>query len=86
MKKLFRVVSAGLFLSCLAYWLASGRNTGWTKTSQPHRAFDAVTGIEGITYQPCFLPGVDFLAAALFLSFLVFGVSFFLPGQTRKNC
>ena len=45
-------------------WLATGANRGWTKTSVPVKTLDEVAGIEGISYQKKFLPGVDFLGAA----------------------
>ena len=40
------------------------------------KTLDQVTGIEGITYQPKFLPGVDFLGAAFAGGVFLAGVSF----------
>jgi hypothetical protein len=36
---------------------------------------DEITGIEAITYEKRFVPGVDFLAGAVVISMGLFGVS-----------
>ena len=64
MKKTLLILSLAIALAAGATWLGTGANRGWTKTSVPVKTLDPVTGIEGITYQNKFLPGVDFLGAA----------------------
>jgi hypothetical protein len=64
-------------LATAILWLATGANRGWTKTSVPVKTLDEVTGIEGITYQKKFLPGVDFLAVAFAGSVVLAGASLF---------
>ena len=75
-KTTLRLIALALILGALGYWAASGMNRGWTKTSVPIKTLDVVTGIEGITYQKKFVPGVDFLAVAIGSGILCFGVSF----------
>jgi hypothetical protein len=64
MKKILQILALAVVLAAGLTWLATGANRGWTKTSVPVKTLDDVTGIEGITYQSKFLPGVDFLGAA----------------------
>jgi hypothetical protein len=63
-KKNLRLLAATLLLAAFGYWAAAGANRGWTKNSVPKRTLDEVTGIEGVTYEKKFVPGVDFLGAA----------------------
>ena len=53
-----------MLLAAFGYWAAAGANRGWTKNNVPKRTLDEVTGIEGVTYEKKFVPGVDFLGAA----------------------
>ena len=71
-------------LAAVAVWLATGANRGWTKTSVPVKTLDEVTGIEGISYQKKFQPGVDFLGAAFGGAALLAGASFFFRKPKQK--
>lgn len=89
MKRTLQSLALLVVLAAAAIWLATGANRGWTKTSVPVKTLDEVTGIEGITYQKKFLPGVDFLGAALGGAALLAGTSFFFrkpkSNQTQNN-
>ena len=76
MKSTLRLLAVGILLGAIGYWLATGANRGWTKTSVPIKTVDDVTGIEGVTYQKKFIPGVEFLAVAGAASVLCAGLSF----------
>jgi hypothetical protein len=65
-----------LALGALAMWLATGASRGWTKTSVAVITRDVVTGLEGVEYRRAWLPGVDFLGAALLASAGLYGLSF----------
>jgi hypothetical protein len=75
-KTVLRAFSALLLLAAIALWLATGANRGWTKTTVPVKKTDEVTGITVDDYQKRFVPGVDFLGAALLGSVLLAGASF----------
>ena len=77
MKKTLQILALLVVLGAAGTWLATGANRGWTKTSVPVKTLDEVTGIEGITYQEKFLPGVDFLGAAFGGAALLAGASLF---------
>lgn len=78
MKRILRFLAVLVLLAAGATWLATGANRGWTKTSVAVKTLDEVTGIEGITYQKKFLPGVDFLGAAFGGAAVLMGASFFI--------
>ena len=84
-KNILRLVSVLLLLAAVGLWLVTGANRGWTKTSVQVKTLDEVTGIEGITYQKRFVPGVDFLGAALLASMALAGVSLLLRDKSVQN-
>ena len=84
-KKVLRTLAWLLLVATLAVWVATGANRGWTKTSVPVRRTDEVTGITVDDYQKRFVPGVDFLGAALLGSGILAGASFlFRKKQTQS--
>jgi hypothetical protein len=85
MKRILKLLSLLVLVAALATWLATGANRGWTKTSVAVKTLDEVTGIEGITYQKIFLPGVDFLGAAFGGAALLAGASLFFRRPTTNQ-
>ncbi|MGA2245598.1 MAG: hypothetical protein ABSH48_11405 [Verrucomicrobiota bacterium] len=86
MKRILQTLALLLVLAAAITWLAAGANRGWTKTSVPVKTLDQVTGIEGITYEKKFLPGVDFLGAAFVGAAVLAGASlFFRQRKTDKD-
>jgi hypothetical protein len=77
MKKTLQLLAVLVLLAAGTTWLATGASRGWTKTSVMVKTLDPVTGIEGISYEKKFLPGVDFLGAAFGGAALLAGASFF---------
>lgn len=68
-------------LVAAAFWAATGANRGWTKTSVPKKTLDEVTGIEGVTYEKKFVPGLDFLGVAGLGAAFLTAVSLLIPGK-----
>lgn len=85
MKRLLQLLAVLILLAAGMTWLATGANRGWTKTSVAVKTLDEVTGIEGITYKKQFLPGVDFLGAALGGAALLAGASFLFRKPKTNN-
>jgi hypothetical protein len=75
-KSALRLLALAILMGAIGYWAAAGANHGWTKTSVPIKTVDDVTGIEGVTYEKKFIPGVEFLAVAVAASVLCAGLSF----------
>jgi hypothetical protein len=84
MKRILRIIAAVLIVGAIAFWAAAGANRGWTKTRVPKKVMDEVTGLEGIQWQDKFVPGVDFLGAAL-LGAGVLAAFPVCPGQNQSN-
>ena len=85
MKKILQILALVVLLAAGVTWLATGANRGWTKTSVPVTTLDAVTGIEGITYQSKFLPGVDFLGVAFVVAAALAGTSLLFRNKNKTN-
>jgi len=81
MKKALQLLAALVFIGALITWLATGANRGWTKTSVPVKRADEVTGITVDDYQKRFVPGIDFLGAALLASGILAGASLLIRSQ-----
>jgi hypothetical protein len=77
MKRALQLSSVLVLLVAGTTWLATGASRGWTKTSVMVKTLDPVTGIEGISYQKKFLPGVDFLGASFGVAGVLAGTSLF---------
>jgi hypothetical protein len=82
MKRSLRLAALVVLLAAGGIWLAAGANRGWTKTSVPVKKMDDVLGIEGITYEKRFVPGLDFLGAALLGAGVLTGASFLFRSPT----
>ncbi len=85
MKSFLRLLALLVFVGALVAWFGTGANRGWTKTSEPVKTMDDVTGIEGITYQKRFVPGLDFLGASMLGAGLLTGVSFLFRNQNHPT-
>lgn len=85
MKRTLRILALVLALAAVVFWLATGANRGWTHTSVPVKTIDQVTGLEGIEYHKRFVPGLDFLAAALLGATLLGGVSLLVRNKPSEK-
>jgi hypothetical protein len=77
------MIAAILIVGAIAFWAATGANRGWTKTRIPKKTVDETTGLEGIQWQEKFVPGVDFLGAALLGAGVLTGISLFVPAKPK---
>jgi len=85
-RRLLQFVALVAAAGALAFWALTGANRGWTKTSVARMSVDEVTGIESPTYEEQFVPGMDFLGAAVLGAGILAGVSFlFRRKPTTQN-
>jgi len=77
MNRALCVLSLFVAVAATVGWVALGANRGWTRTTQPVKIVDEVTGIEGIQYEKKFVPGLELLGGALLVATLMAGSSFF---------
>jgi len=85
MKQTFRIVALLVVLAAAGFWLTAGANRGWTKNQVAKKTLDDVTGIEGISYEQKFVPGLDFLGAAFVGAGILTGLSFLLRNKTKPQ-
>ena len=85
MKLTLRIVALMLALAAAGFWLVAGANRGWTKTSVPKKTLDEITGIEGVTYENKFVPGVDFLGAAIVGAGFLAGISLISRNKNKPQ-
>ena len=85
MKRTLRIIAAVLVVGAMVFWAAAGANRGWTKTRVPKKIVDEVTGLEGVQWQDRFVPGVDFLGAALLGAGVLAGISIFVPAKSKRT-
>ena len=85
MKRILQLLAVLVLLAAGATWLATGANRGWTKTSVVVKTLDPVTGIEGISYEKKFLPGVDFLGATVLGAGVLAGASLFFRNNKQTQ-
>lgn len=83
MRKSLQLVAFLVAAISMSWWGLAGANTGWTKTQVPHSVADPVTGLQGITYERRFVPGLDFLVATDFGCVLLFAASFLFRKPTH---
>jgi hypothetical protein len=84
-RRLLQALALVVSLGSAILWLVQGANRGWTKTSVPVKTVDEVTGIEGITYENRFVPGVDFLGVGLLAGAMLSAGSLFIPSSKTNN-
>jgi hypothetical protein len=85
MKRALRILALILALGAAILWLALGANRGWTKNSVEVKKLDEVTGLEGITYEKRFIPGLDFLGGALLGTGVLAGASLLFRNQPKTS-
>jgi hypothetical protein len=81
MKSILRILAGLVVLTAALFWVATGANRGWTKTSVPIKTTDEVTGIEGVAFEKKCVPGLDFLGVALLGAAVLTGASVFASNK-----
>jgi hypothetical protein len=85
MKRALQIVAVVVTLGAVALWAARGANRGWTKTQVQVKTLDEITGIEALTYEDRFTPGVDFVGGALLGSGILAGASLLIRNKPKTK-
>ncbi len=80
-----RVAALVLLLATVGFWAAKGAHTGWSQNQVPVKQTDEITGIEFVTYEKRFVPGVEFLGGGTGLAAGLFVVSLFFKRKTNNS-
>jgi len=68
MRTSLRLAALAVIVTSTALWFFAGPNLGWTKTSVPRLEKDEVAKQDDQGREKRFVPGIDFLGAAVFAS------------------
>lgn len=81
MKRVLPWTALLTLILAVGFWFLAGANRGWTKTSVARKSVDEVTGIEAVTYEPKFVPGLDFLGGCVLVAGLLAGTSLLMKNR-----
>jgi hypothetical protein len=81
MRKPLQILALAVALSILGLWMARGAHRGWSMDRVPVKQVDEVTGLDHVTYEDRYVPGVDFVAFGLGAAIVLAGLSLIF----RKN-
>ena len=85
MRRVIQIVALVVALSAVAFWAARGASRGWTRTQVQVKTMDEVTGLEGVSYQDRFTPGVDFLGGALVGAGVLAGATLLIRNKPKTQ-
>jgi len=71
------------FAGTVGFWALQGAHRGWSQNRVPVSQVDEITGIEYVTYEERFVPGIDWLGAGSGIASVIFALSF-LPRLNPK--
>lgn len=74
-----------MVVGTVAFWALKGAHRGWSQNQVPTKQTDEITGIEFVTYEQRFVPGVEFLAGGFGLGAGLFALSFLVQRKTTKS-
>ncbi len=80
-----RLTAAVLLLGVVGFWAAKGAHTGWSMNQVPVKQTDEITGIEFVTYEQRFVPGIEFLGGGAGLAAGLFAVSLLFKRQSTQT-
>lgn len=83
-RRILRFLALVLAIATVTFWAAKGAHRGWSQDRVPVKQVDEITGLESITYEDRYVPGVDFLGGGVALAAGLLVVSVFLP-KTKKS-
>lgn len=82
LRRAFRIAALVVLVTGTGFWATKGAHTGWSMNQVPVKQTDEITGIEFVTYEKRFVPGVDFLGAGVGLAAGLFALSFLVQRKT----
>ncbi|WP_438479192.1 hypothetical protein [Oleiharenicola lentus] len=80
-RKFLRILAALVAIGIVGFWFAKDGRTGWSQDRVPVNQKDEITGIDYVTYEERFVPGIDTLGAGLGVAAALFVLSFFFRSK-----
>lgn len=79
-----RLAAVALLVAAAGFWAAKGAHRGWSMNQVPVKQTDEITGIEFVTYEKRFVPGIEFLGAGTGLAAGLFALSFLVQRKSNQ--
>lgn len=79
-----RLAAVLVLVATASFWAAKGAHRGWSMDQVPVKQTDEITGIEFVTYDKRYVPGVDFLGLGAGLAAGLVIVSFFVQRKASR--
>lgn len=83
-RQILRLAAVVLLVATVGFWAAKGAHTGWSQNQVPVKQTDEITGIDYVTYEKRFVPGVEFLGGGVGLATGLFVVSLLFKRKTTN--
>lgn len=83
-RQILRIAAVALLVATAGFWAAKGAHTGWSQNQVPMKQTDEITGIDYVTYEKRFVPGVEFLGGGVGLATGLFVVSLLFKRKTTN--
>lgn len=77
-----RIFALLVLLGTSGFWAAKGAHRGWSQNKVPISQKDEITGLDYVTYEDRFVPGIEFLGAGVGLAFGLFAASFLIQRKS----
>ena len=84
-RRLARYAALAVAVATIGFWAAKDGRLGWSQDRVPVKQIDEITGLEHVTYEDRYVPGVDFLGGGLGISALLLVVSFFVRQKSNST-
>lgn len=85
MRLFARAAAVVVFIATVGFWTVKGAHTGWSQDQVPVKQTDEVTGIEFVTYDKRFVPGIEFLGGGVAFATGLFVVTFLFKRKTTHS-
>jgi hypothetical protein len=85
MSKILRIAALIVVVVAIGFWVLKGAHPGWTKSKVEVVTLDPVTTLEKRTWEDTFVPGMDFLGAALMGAGILAGISLLIRNKKMEH-
>lgn len=85
LRQITRWLALIIFAGTAVFWVVKGAHRGWSQNRVPMAQVDEITGIEYVTYEERFVPGIDVLLAGTGIATGLFVASLFFRSKTTTS-